>query len=122
MMKTRTRRADMKLKELGEWNYIADGKYPDTNKTILACTKGGSFLILKDYLKDGHLRNIWTGNVFANRSVFTGKIDNFENMEAWVYLEEDENLTVQARDGSYVKEKDVLEYNKHCYDEDYEED
>ena len=108
----------MKLKEIGEWNYISEGKYPDISRTILACTKGGNFLILKDYLRDGRLRNIWTGNVFANKNVFTGKTDNFENMEAWVYLEEDENLTVRARDGQYVKEKHVLNYNEHYYEED----
>ena len=111
-----------KLKELGEWNYIAEGKYPDIRKTILVRTHGGSYVILKDYQKDGHLRNIWTGNVFANRSVFTGKIDNFEDIEAWVYLEEDDNLTVQACDGQFVKEKHVLSHNEHCYDEKEEDD
>ena len=111
-----------RLNPLGEWNYISEGKYPDITRTILARTHGGSYAILKDYLKDGHLRNIWTGNAFANRSVFTGKIDNFENIEAWVYLEEDGNLTVQARDGQFVKENHVLSYNEHCYDEDEEEE
>ena len=111
-----------RLTNIGEWNYISEGKYPDIRRTILARTHGGSYAILKDYQKDGHLRNIWTGNVFANRSVFTGKIDNFELMEAWVYLEEDDNLTVHARDGQFVKEKHVLSYNEHCYDEEKEEE
>lgn len=105
-----------RLNPLGEWNYISEGKYPDIRRTILVKTHGGSYVILKDYQKDGQLRNIWTGNAFANRSVFTGKIDNFENIEAWVYLEEDKDLTVQARDGQFVKEEHVLSYNKHCYD------
>ena len=110
-----------RLNPLGEWQYISDGKYPDIERTILARTHGGSYLILKDYLKDGHLRNVWTGNVFANRDVFTGRINNFENMEAWVYLDGDDNLTVHARDGQFVKEKSVLKYNEHCYDEEEEE-
>lgn len=107
-----------RLNRLGEWNYIKDGKYPDITKTILVRTHGGSYAILKDYQKDGYLRNIWTGNTFANRSVFTGRIDNFENIEAWVYLEEDDELTVHATDGQFVKEKNVLSYNEHCYDEE----
>lgn len=110
-----------RLNPLGEWNYIAEGKYPDITKTILARTHKGNYAILKDYQKDGHLRNIWTGNVFARRDVFTGKIDNFENIQAWVYLEEDDNLTVCARDGQFVKEKHVLSYNELCYNKEEEE-
>lgn len=78
-----------RLKPLGEWNYISEGKFPDIKRRIFAYTKSGNYVILKDYLNDGHLRNVWTGNEIASKSVFTGKIDNFENIEAWVYLEED---------------------------------
>ena len=78
-----------RLKPLGEWNYISEGKFPDIHKLILAHMEYDNYVLLKDYLKDGHLRNIWTGNEIANRNVFTGEINNFEHIIAWVYVEED---------------------------------
>lgn len=77
-----------RLKPLGEWNYISEGKFPDTHRLILARTDYQNYVLLKEYLKDGHLRNIWTGNAIANRNVFTGEINNFEHIIAWVYVEE----------------------------------
>lgn len=102
-----------RLPQIGEWKYIADGDYPDISREILACTHGGSYVILKDYIGDGVLRNVWTGNKFANRDVFTGKTDNFGLIEAWVYLEKAGEQTVCAIDGQFVKENNVKKHNEH---------
>lgn len=101
-----------RLSQLGEWKYIADGHYPDIRREILACTHGGSYIILKDYIGDGVLRNVWTGNKFANRDVFTGKTDNFENIYAWTYLENAGEQTVCTIDGQFVKERHVKKHNE----------
>lgn len=100
---------------LGEWHYIDKGEYPDINKTILAWTIFNSYMILKDYMHEGKYRNVWTGTVITNRDVFTGKVDLFEKIVAWVYLDEEAHYVAPTVDGQFIKADKVAKYNENYY-------
>lgn len=102
-------------KPLGEWHYIDKGEYPDINKTILAWTIHNNYMILKDYMHEGKYRNVWTGTVVTNRDVFTGKVNLFESIVAWVYLDEEAYYVAPAVDGSFIKADKVAKYNENYY-------